>query len=243
MLFRSPEDFGIIALAAGLFSALDALLELGFDMALIQNQSDGRARYNTAWTLSVLRGVGAAIVLLAAAYPIANLYGDQRLVMVMAWLAVVAIVNGLTNIGTVEFRKELQFDREFQLLVWNKVAGFVVTLTLAWFWRDYRALIAGIVVSKAAVAAMSYVMHPYRPSWSLQGARSFLHFFKWLALNNTVVVIRMRLDTFIVGKIAGTEALGFYTVGYEISNLTTTELISPISRVLFPSFSKIAGDV
>ncbi len=238
-----PEDFGIIALATGMFSALDALLELGFDMALIQNQSDGRARYNTAWTLGVLRGVVAAIILLAVAYPTAVLYEDQRLVMVMAWLAVVAVVNGLQNIGVVEFRKELQFDREFQLLVWSKVAGFVVTVTLAWVWRDYRALIAGIVVSKAAVTAMTYVMHPYRPSWSLKGARGFLHFSKWLALNNTVVVIRTRLDTFIVGKIAGTEALGFYAVGYEISNLTTTELISPISRVLFPSFSKIAGDV
>ncbi len=237
-----PEDFGIIALATGIFSALDALLEFGFDLALIQDQRDGRARYDTAWTLSVLRGLFAALILLAAAYPTALLYDDQRLIMVMVWLAVVAVVNGLQNIGAVEFRKELQFDREFSLLVWSKVAGFVVTVTLAWIWRDYSALIAGIVVSKAMATVMSYVMHPYRPSWSLAGARGFLHFSKWLALNNTVTVIRTRLDTFIVGKIAGTEALGFYTIGYEISNLTTTELIWPIQRVLFPSFAKIAGD-
>jgi PST family polysaccharide transporter len=237
-----PDDFGLVALATGIAAIVDSLLELGFDLALIQNQSDGRTRYNTAWTLTILRGLITAAALVAAAHPLAILYEDPRLFGVMLWLALAALISGFINISIVEFRKEMRFDREFTLLVWAKMAGFVTTLTLAWILRDYRALVAGILVGKVTMVILSYAMHSYRPRLSLEGARGFLHFSAWLCLDNIVTIIKTRLDTFIIGKIAGTSALGFYSVAYEISNLTMTELTSPISRVLFAGFSKISGD-
>ena len=161
-----PADFGVVALATGLAAILDSLLELGFDLALIQNQSDGRARYNTAWALSVLRGLFTALILLVGAVPMAALYEDARVADVMYWLALVAAISGFQNIGIVEFRKELRFDREFNLLIWIKAAGFVTTLTLAWMWRDCHALIAGILVAKTAAVVLSYTMHPHPTSRS-----------------------------------------------------------------------------
>ena len=237
-----PEDFGLVALATGLIVVIDCLLEMGFETALIQQQTDDKTQYNTAWTLSVIRGAVMGAALLLAARPLAHLYDDPRLIQIVAWLAVSTIISGFQNIGCIEFRRELQFDREFTLLVWSKVISFLVTLILALTWGDYRALVAGIVVGKAVTVNMSYIMHPYRPSLSLKGYKSFLHFSKWLGANNISVVVHQRLDTFVIGKILGTGPLGFYTVAYEISNLATTELIWPITRVLFPGFAKIAGD-
>ncbi len=237
-----PADFGLVALATTLVTVLETLFELGFDLTLIQNQSADRKLYNTAWTLQVLRGAIAALILLAAAQPMALLYDEPRLFTIMLWLSLVAFANGIQNIGIVEFRKDIKFDREFYLFVGGKLAGFVTTVTLALIWRDYHALIAGIVAGRLGILTLTYVMHPYRPWFSLENGRSFLHFSKWLALNNVVAVLKSRLDTFIVGKISGTAAVGFYNVGFEISNLTSSELIWPVSRVLFPGFAKMSGD-
>lgn len=237
-----PEDFGLIALATTLLAVLETALELGFDLALIQRQTADRSQYDTAWTLSIARGILTALLFIAAAYPLAALYDDPRLVPVVMWLAAVSIMTGFQNIGIVEFRMELQFEREFRMLVLSKMAAFVVTLVLAWMWRDYRALVAGIITGKAVNFILSYVMHPYRPRLSLKGATPFLHFSKWLLLNNAVALIRQRLDTFVVGKMSSATALGHYTVAYEISNLATTELIWPISRALFPGFAKMEGN-
>ncbi len=237
-----PEDFGIVALAASLIAVLDLLLELGFDIALIQKQTDDKSQYDTAWTLSVIRGVFTGAALLLAARPLAELYDDPRLIQVVAWLAVASILSGFQNIGCIEFRRDLQFDREFRLLVWSKVISFIVTMVMALTWGDYRALVAGIVAGKAVTVNLSYIMHPYRPSLSLKGSAGFLHFSKWLAVNNIATIVRTRMDTFVVGKIAGAGALGFYTIAFEISNLATSELIWPITRVLFPGFAKIKGD-
>lgn len=237
-----PADFGIVALATSLSALLDALFEFGFDLALIHKQSTDRAHYDSAWTLSVLRGLATALVLLAIAQPMAALYADPRLADVMMWLAVAALASGFQNVGIVEFRRDLQFDFEFKLLVRAKIVAFLVTIALAWTLRDYRALVAGIIAGKLTSLTLSYLMHPFRPRFSLKAGRDFLHFSKWLCLDNIVTAIKTRSDTFIVGKIAGAESLGVYALAYEISNLTSTELVAPISRVLFPGFAKIAGD-
>ncbi len=237
-----PEDFGLVALATTMLAVLETLLELGFDLALIQKQSADRSQYDTAWTLSIARGLLTAILFVAAAHPLAEFYNDPRLATVVLWLAAIALTSGFQNIGIVEFRMELQFDREFRMLVVSKCAAFVVTLALAWYWRDYRALVAGIITGKAVALILSYTMHPYRPRLSLKGATPFLHFSKWLLVNNLIVLIRQRMDTFVVGKMSSATALGHYTVAYEISNLATTELIWPISRALFPGFAKMQGD-
>lgn len=239
-----PEDFGLVALATTLLMVVETLMEMGFDLALIQRQSQSadRSQYDTAWTLSVARGFLAGLILVGAAYPLAEMYDDPRLVPIVMWLAVVSVATGFQNIGIVEFRIDLRFDQEFRLLVVSKIISFVVTIGLAWIWRDYRALVAGILTGKVAATVLSYTMHSYRPRFSLRGAIPFLHFSKWLMLNNVVSFIRSRLDTFVVGKMAGTTPLGYYNVAYEISNLATTELIWPISRVLFPGFAKLEGD-
>ncbi|MHB1204996.1 MAG: lipopolysaccharide biosynthesis protein, partial [Rhodospirillaceae bacterium] len=237
-----PADFGIVALATSLAALLDSLFEFGFDLALIHRQTSDRKHYDSAWTLSVLRGVVTALLILAIAKPMGALYNDPRLISVMMWLAVAALASGFQNVGIVEFRRELQFDSEFRLLVRSKIVAFAVTITLAWYLRDYRALVAGIIAGKLTGLVLSYTMHPFRPWFSLASGRDFLHFSKWLCLDNIVTAIKTRSDTFVVGKIAGADSLGFYALAYEISNLTSTELVAPISRVLFPGFAKLAGD-
>ncbi|MGE4063654.1 MAG: lipopolysaccharide biosynthesis protein [Rhodospirillaceae bacterium] len=237
-----PEDFGLVALAATLLAVLETVLELGFDLALIQRQTTDRSMYDTAWTLTILRGLLTALLLAAAAFPLANFYNDPRLATVVFWLALVAVFNGFQNIGIVEFRIELRFEQEFRMLVWSKVAMFIVTVGLAWLWRDYRALVAGILTGKGMLLVLSYTMHSYRPRLSLKGAMPFLHFSKWLFLNNLIILVRNRLDTFVVGKLSSPTALGHYAVAYEISNLATTELMYPIARALFPGFARMQGD-
>ena len=51
--------------------------------------------------------------------------------------------------------------------MYAKLVLFCVTITLAFLWRNYWALVAGIISSQLALNISSYVMHPYRPRFSL----------------------------------------------------------------------------
>src|SRR5262249_39570473 len=52
-----PEDFGLVTLATGFASTVDALSEIGVQDALVRDVSPGRDVYDTAFGLSLARGV------------------------------------------------------------------------------------------------------------------------------------------------------------------------------------------
>ena len=237
-----PEDFGLVALATLFYGLLEVMGQFSFDVVLIQNQSADRRHYDTAWTLSVLRNLVLAGVLVAGARYAAGFFEEPRLQAILYWLALAAFIEGFANIGVVDFRKELRFHKDFAFMVGAKLGMFAVAVPLAFLWRDYWALVAGIVAGAFAKVALGYLMHPYRPRVSLAKWREIMGFSKWLLLNNILGFIRQRSDTLIIGKIAGAQSLGLYTIAYEISNLATTELLAPIRRALLPGYAKLTAD-
>jgi lipopolysaccharide exporter len=154
-----PADFGLVALATALSGALHAISEFSFDLALIQNQSAARREYDTAWTLSICRNAILAGVLAAGAGLIASAFGDERLEPVVYWLALGTFFSGFQNIAVVDFRKQLAFHRDLVFMVVGKLGPVVVTVPLAFIWRDYWALVAGIVAGSIFRVALSFGMH------------------------------------------------------------------------------------
>lgn len=238
----APADFGVVAMAMSFVALLELLAAFGFDVALIRNQGTERRDYDTAWTLNVLLGVGVALLMLALAQPLSGFYRVPDLAIVISLLAIGSAVQGFENIGVVAFRKELEFAREFRYQVSKKIAGFVITVPLAFALRSYWALVIGLVAGRVANVALSYWVHPYRPRFSLAARGDLLHFSKWLLVNNALNFLRERASDFVIGRAGGPRALGLFNVSYEIANLPTTELVMPINRAVFPAYARLAAD-
>jgi lipopolysaccharide exporter len=237
-----PADFGLVAMAMAIIAVLELLSAFSFDVSLIQNQQTERRHYDTAWTFNVILAGAGALVLILLASPAARFYTEDRLEPVMYVLALGMLVHGFENIGTVAFRKELQFNKEFKFLIAKKLVAFCVTLVLAFTLKNYWALVGGMLCSKFAGVALSYAIQPYKPRFSLKAAPELFHFSKWLLINNMVLFLYHRSSDFIIGRLSGTHALGIFTIAREISCLPTTELVAPINRAVFPGYAKMAAD-
>lgn len=235
-----PADFGLVALAMAIIAVLELMGSFSFDLALIQNQQAERRHYDTAWTFNVIFGLVSAIILAAIAIPVAAFYSEPRLEAVMYVLAFSAAIQGFENIGTVAFRKELELHKEFRYMMLKKLAGFSVTLSLAFFLRNHWALVLGMLASRLAGVSLSYWVHPYRPKLSLAARHDLFHFSKWMLISNILYFLNHRSADFIVGKMVGTHGLGVFSISYELSNLPTTELAAPINRAVFPGYAKLA---
>ena len=238
----SPHDFGLVAMATSFIFMAELLTGFGFDVALIQNQAAEDRHYHTAWTCNVLLGFSIFLVMLAAAAPIAAFYAEPAVFWVVCLLALGPLIGGCENIGVVAFRKDLQFRTEFAFQISRKLAGFLVTVPLAFWLRSYWALVAGILASKASGTVISYLVHPFRPRFSISGAGSLFSFSKWLLLSNVLGFLKERSTDFVIGRSQGAATLGVYNVAYELANLPTSELGAPINRALLPGFSRIAQD-
>jgi O-antigen/teichoic acid export membrane protein len=237
-----PEDFGLIAMATSVIAVAELLQAFNFDVALIQNQDSTRADYDSAWTLNILLAAGCAALLAATAYPMAVFYGDPRVEYVIYCLALGMLIQGFENIGIIAFRKELTFHKDFWFLLAKKLAAFVIVVSCAYWLRNYWALVIGMVASRLIGVGLSYTVHPYRPRCSLAKASALVHFSKWLLITNALAVARLRGADVIVGRLAGANALGLFTISYEISNLPTSELSAPINRAVFPGYAALSAD-
>ncbi|MGI9420820.1 MAG: lipopolysaccharide biosynthesis protein [Geminicoccaceae bacterium] len=236
-----PEDFGLIAMAMIFVGAVDIFSEFNFDVALIRKQNADRADYDTAWTLSIIRGCVVALILLALAMPAADLFEEPRLSMLIVGLSAPSLLVGFQNIGVVDFRKSLDFRRDFLFMASGKVAAVVVTIGLALVWQNYWALVGGMIGGKLWRVGASYIMHPFRPRLSLARWRELFAFTKWLLLHNILLYCRNRADRLVIGKMLGAVTLGVYTLAFDLANLVTSELMAPIRRALYPGYARIAG--
>jgi O-antigen/teichoic acid export membrane protein len=163
----APQDFGIVGLATAVASSLELLTEPSFALALIRLPDMAREHLDTAWTFQIMRGllIGA---LVAASSGFAASWMDEPRVMPIMWvLAATSLIQGFENIGTVEFRRNLQFGTVFQARLFSKLVGLAVTLPLAVIFLSYWALVLGTVVVRVFLVGFSYYQHPYRPRLSL----------------------------------------------------------------------------
>lgn len=238
----TPGDFGLVAMAMSLVAALEILSAFSFDISLIRVQNARTELYDTAWTFNVLFGLVNACLLLALAGPVAVFFQEPRVESIVRWLAVYAAAQGFANIGVVAFQKELTFHREFQLGMIKRLASFTITVGLAFTLRSYWALIVGTTCSALIGVLLSYRMHPFRPKFDLSGRAELFNFSKWMLLNNMLIYLIHRSTDLVIGRVAGSQALGTYNIAYEISNLPTTELVFPITKAVFPGYSQMAHD-
>jgi O-antigen/teichoic acid export membrane protein len=233
----APADFGLIALATSATQAVDWLSSFGIYEALIREKELDKALYDTGFTLNVFRCVLTASVILLGAWPVAVFFNDDRLGTVLMVLAGVSALAAFENIGVLDFRRTLAFEKEFQLAVVPRVLSILVSIAVAVTFVNYWALVAGIVTNRVLRLLMGYWMHPYRPGLSLAAWRRIIGFSFWTWLNAVTIMVRDRVDAVVIGRLFGPTQVGVYAVGWEIGSLTSTELVEPVTAALFAGFS------
>ena len=238
-----PADFGLVAMAMSIIGAVELLGAFNLDVTLIHNQNANRNHYDTAWTLNIIAALIQGALLFAIAPWVAHFYNDHRLILIVQLLALGTLVQGFENIGIVAFRKDLEFHKDFNFQLTTKIIAFVLTMGMAVWLRNYWALIGGMLVSRFLGIIFSYIVQPYRPKFSLAAKGELFHFSKWLFINNLLFFANHQSASFILGKVTGANALGLFTLSYEISNLPSTDLVAPINRAIFPGYAKMAHDL
>jgi PST family polysaccharide transporter len=237
-----PGDFGLVAMASSIVAIVELLNAFGFDVALIQKSDATRAHFDTAWTLGLAMAGACALLVAAAAFPASAFYGEPRLAPVLGLLALSTLIRGFENIGVVAFRKELEFAREFRLLLLKRAVVFLATVAAALATRSYWALVLGNLLGSIVGVVLSYALHPYRPRLGLGARAELMRFSKWMLLGNAVNTLAQRTSDFMVGRWLGAAPLGLFNLAQEVANLPTTELSAPINRATYPGYARVAAD-
>lgn len=236
-----PEDFGLVALGLTMMQLLQGFSEIGVSQAVVKFRDADRSDLDTLFTLSALRGMLIAAILLIAAPFAAEFYGDHRVMYVFAGIAIYPVLTGLINPKFFEFERDLDFSREFWVLVLNKLAGVAVSIVVAFVFRTYWAIVLGLLTNGLVQLVLSYGLMAYRPRFSLASFRKVVGFSGWLTGVSFAAALNNKLDVLILGRTAGAQGAGNFYIGLQLAGLPTSELAYPMSRALYPGLSELQG--
>jgi PST family polysaccharide transporter len=237
-----PADFGLVALGTTLLAILTAITDLSLANALIHHKELKRTDFDTAFTLSAIRGFVLASVMIGAGFVMADIYQDDRLIWVCCALGLRPLLSGLGSPRYVTYSKELNFKVVAFQEAMNYTAQFLVSVAIAYYTASYWAIVGGNVVAALVGIVLVYWQAPYRPRISFAATGKILSFSIWVTLSQVLMIIGNRFDNFLAGGVLGMSTFGAYNVGNTTTATITQSAIQPLERVLFPSFSKIVDD-
>ena len=210
---------------------------------MVQKSTDIMADMDAAWTMLAIRGVVLFIILYIMAPYIAGFFGPPGAVLVLQVIGITLILEGLTNLGTIFFLKELNFKRQFLFQFSGVLADFTVAVITVLVLHSV-ALVFGLIAKDLTLLVVSYAVHPYRPhlNFDLGKVKGLSNYGMWILFSSVLVFFLIQGDDVLVGHYVGLVALGLYEMAYGFSNTPSTEVSQVISQVAFPVYSKVQDD-
>ena len=242
--FLTPEGFGLLGIAVISRNALEIFSQTGFQKTLVQRKNIDNNLLDVAWTTSVIRGAILFLILFLAAPLVSAFFETARAVPIIKMLALVFLIKGFENVGTIYFSKNFEFHRTF---IWKISSLFVnvgVTIPLAVILRNEWAIVWGMLASSIASTTISYGIHPYKPRIKLDIdiAKNLFRYGKWILLQGVVVFLSKQGDKIVLTKLLGVTTLGIYVMALRFADMPTS-ITGTLRKVLFPAYASIQDSV
>jgi lipopolysaccharide exporter len=241
----APEDFGLMGMVGLATAILVVLSQTGTWTAIIQRDELSSDVLHTGWLIQAARGLILAAFIALLANPVANFFDSAALTPVLRVMALSFIFKGFNSMGLVLLERQMAYKTLTYYSLSVAVANLIAASIGAFLWRSVWALVAGELVGGLIGLFFSFAIHEYRPRWEFNRdkAHELWAFGRYINANGIVSYLTTQGDDGYVGKILGSEALGFYGMAYRASNLPMTAISELISRVTLPAYAAVKSDL
>jgi len=240
----TPNEFGLFSIAMLTLSFLEILTESGINVFFIQGEGKIKEYIDTAWIISIMRGILITLLIILFAKPITIFFKNPDAYYLLLLVSMVSFIRGFINPAIVKLRKDLEFNKEFRLRFVVLIVETTVAIVLAFVTRSAVSLVWGLIAGVIVEVVISFALIKPKPKlkYEVKKASKIVKRGKWITLAGIFSYLFREGDDIVVGRLLGTDALGVYRVGYKISTLPITEVSEVVRRVTFPVYSKIASD-
>jgi O-antigen/teichoic acid export membrane protein len=239
-----PKEFGTFAVAMVVLLAVLSFNELGVSLAIVRWPGEPREIAPTVTTISV---VSSGLIYLGAflgAPAFATAMGAPAATAVIRLLAVSMLLDGITAVPHALLQRTFRQDRKMLADQLNNWGGTLLSIALAVAGMGAMSLAIGRVVGSlaAGVVFVIYSPEPLRFGFDPAKARALLRFGLPLAGSSIIVFAVANVDQLIVGNMLGATALGFYVLGFNLSNWPVGMFSQPVRSVAPAAFARLQGD-
>jgi PST family polysaccharide transporter len=209
--FIAPEDFGLFALSVGIVLTSNTAVELLLQDAVVQRQDLTREHEESAFTLSLAMGLGGYLLCVAAAWPLARLFGEPRFVPVFLATALMLPLSGLGTVSIARLRRNFRFQPITISYAVGRLSGAILGPVLAILGAGVWALVTQHLLFIIVYAGTAMALEP--PRYRLRIVRARLNELSVVALPRLAIGLardgQIRLFTIILGVLLDVRSVGF----------------------------------
>lgn len=232
----SPEEFGLVAIVTVFTTFFQLFSDMGISSAIVQFRDLNSEEYRGLFLFSILLGVALSLSFGACSNLIAWLYNDDRL-FGLCLASIPSLLFSTMNMvpNGIMLKKKRFAAIGVRLVASTLVSGFIA-IALALKGSGCYAIVIQSDVATLIVLVwnclqcrfgfgktelVSAVKKVYVYS-SYQFGFSFINYFS------------RNLDNMLVGRIIGSEALGYYDKAYKLTTYPISNISSVVSTVIQP---------
>lgn len=239
-----PADYGLIGMAMPFILFSMMIADAGLGMSLVRVSAEDRDAWSSCFWLAVSLGLTMAAGMALSADVIALFFQQPDLAPVVRVLAVGVFLQSLTTIPGVMLQKCEMFKQISRIEIAAVVAGIGTAVTLAWLGQGVWALVFQQISFYLTRSVLTFALSPLRVrlTFHLVRVREHLDFSLHAFFNNLIGFVVKSLDSFIIGKFIGAEALGYYTMCCQFVRLPGMIVSGPLQYILYPRLTAMAAE-
>lgn len=239
-----PESYGLLGMILVITGFGRLFMDFGFGEALIQRQDVNQKDYSSVFWFNVITSFFLVILFFLFASKIADFYQQPILKPISQAISFVFLLNALGIIQRVKLEKELKFKYLGITEVLSSLISVLVALYFAYLGYGVWSLVILHLVKPLVYLVSIWYFSKWLPSFvfSKQSIVKLSSFSFSLLLNGLLETIASTIDKLLIGKSLGSSELGIYTKSTGTVRLPVMQIMSAISRVIYPMLSAIQNE-
>lgn len=242
----APADFGLMAMIMIVIGLGQAFVDAGISNAIIYRQDITRQQLSSLYWLNIIAGIVVFFAVWAATPLVVALFGEPRLTELIFWAAFTFLIIPIGQQFQILLQKELKFNVLAVVEVAAAIIGTATAIGTALMGQGVFALVWGALANAAVRALLLLVvgLKNWRPAlrFKINDIHSYVSFGLYQLGERIINFLDSKLDYILIGALLGVQALGFYTLAWNLIIKPLQKINPIITRIAFPVFAKVQND-
>lgn len=241
----NPAEVGVFAAGVVVATFLLVFAESGLSSALVQRGTDVDEAAETVFWATVIIGAVASLAALAVAPLVGRAFGSDVAGAIAAAISGTVLLHSFTVVPDYLMQRRFNFMRRLIVDPAIAISHAIVAITFCALGFGVWGLVLGSYASFVAWVVATWMLAGWRPGRarsSVRMLRELLRYSLPMFVSGVAWRAKESIETVVVGSYLDPTALGHFRYGRRLSQLPGVAVVQIASYVLFPAFSRIAGD-
>jgi len=240
----SPAEFGLTGMLSIFISIATIITNSGLASALVFDKNANEDDYATVFYFNAIISLLLYFVLFFSAQLIASFYGQQELIPLTRWIALVFVFNAFSIIQNTILVIELDFKTQSIIKLISLIISVIVAIIMALTGFGVYSIVAQALVQAFIGSALFWFQSSWRPSGRFT-KKSFVKLWNYgskILFSNLFTTLTQNIDNLLIGKIFQPTILGLFVRAKSTKAIPESIFTLAFQTSIFPILTKVNED-